>query len=240
MVTRLVTLLLSLCLASPGLAAVAWDATSAPASAQSGTGNITFNHTVTGSNTYILCTVPLNNAISVSALTYNGTTLAQLGTSTMSGVQTVEQWGLKSPSTGTNTVSITTTGTTTSWDVSCMSFTGVDQTTPTGTTVTNNGSATTITVTCSSAADGMVVDGFSLDASDTITVGAGQTQAANRVFPTAGSNTGASSYQAGAASVVMDWTGNASTAAWASICTPLVAATGGGAETFGFRLRLRQ
>ncbi len=107
-----------------------------------------------------------------------------------------------------------------------VAYSGVDQTTPIGTGVLGNtSSATTHSVTVTSATGGMVADVALVGWSD-ITVGAGQTVRYDQddflsVFRSFGM-----SDEAGAASVTMSWT--TTTAADGSvIAVPLIAASGG-------------
>lgn len=103
---------------------------------QASTTGFTFSATVgaglLNSILVLYAQVHTNLGISISAATYNGVALTKIIREN-DGVRnaTVEIWYLKAPASGSNTVSITLTGgTATFFDAVCISYTGVDQTTP--------------------------------------------------------------------------------------------------------------
>ena len=218
MTKRLLLALLLLSVASRAWGAIAVDATS---HSDGATGSsLTFSHTVTGSNTYIVCTAGNRQVgpVDVSTVTYNGGSLAQLGATGAFGTfNKTELWSGIPNATGAHNVVITWASSTANLEGGCVSFTGVDQSTPTGTTVTNTGAGTTATVTITSASGEMVVDGVYEDSSFDLT--ANQTlqwnDNGNLVSTNAGQQTAA-----GAASVVMSW-GIASSRDWGTIGVPL-------------------
>jgi hypothetical protein len=126
-----------------------------------------------------------------------------LWNATVGGIRCVA-FGLKAPATGAHNIVATITSANDGVSAMGVSFTGVDQTTPTGTANTaTNGSASTATVNITSAAGELVVDGLAVGATGTVTVGAGQTQRNSVVV--VGEHSGKSSEEAGAASVTMSW-----------------------------------
>lgn len=104
--------------------AVTFDASSSAAG--NGTTTITWAHTTSGTNRYLLVLTDPMTGPSASSVTYNSVALTLLG----SGI-----WGLVAPATGANSVVITyPTATDTTAFVSALSFNGVDQSVPTAAT----------------------------------------------------------------------------------------------------------
>lgn len=167
----------------------------------------TWAHTVpSGNNRVLVVGISLRTLTrTVTSLTYGGTALTKIGSSNIR--MGVELWRLVGPAVGTANIVATWSGSSdlVGWS---GSFTNVDQTTPTGAIFVSNGSSTTPSVTVASATGELVIDTVSTrgDAKST-TVGAGQTVICSGALGNAGANgRGASSSEAGAASVVMSWT----------------------------------
>ena len=205
--------------------------------------SLSWSHTVSGSNTLLTASVGVGTSGSDSrtvAVTYNGIAMTSAGKVHANNGTTgfVELFYLKAPSSGANTVQVTITG----GNVDAMSggsvsFTGVDQTTPVRNITTNFGSDTTPTVTISSAAGNMVVDGVSSGCSIT---SSNQTSRwiTNVGGCSYGGGPGAQSTAAGASSVVMsyavssdDWGIIGMDVVAASNVNPHVAVRGGGSAT---------
>lgn len=204
----------------------------------------TWNHTVTGSNPYLLVFLAFRVAggmTGASSVTYNGTSLTQLGAAT-NGSTGAEVWGLANPATGTHAVVANWTAASTADVCGAASCTGADLTGGTNTSPIRGGAATTATgtssapsVTVSSNVNDLVFDGIGVSSLVTISsVGSGQTQ--DYVDADAGSNVrrGASSHEAGASSVVMDWTLSAS-GVWSSMGVSVMGPSGGGGGATMFR-----
>jgi predicted ribosomally synthesized peptide with SipW-like signal peptide len=199
-------------------------------STNSGSANassLTWAHTVSGSNRYLVVGVSINNENSgtVSSVTYNGQALTSLGTATNGTNARVEMWGMLAPPTGTHNI-VVTLSTSQRFTAGAVSFTGVHQTTPLGTLVSNTGTSLSASVAASSASGEVVVDVVAKKNSDsTLTVGADQTQRWNEVTTnstTSNNVVGAASTEPGAASVTMSWfISGGSSRPWAIVAIPL-------------------
>jgi hypothetical protein len=108
-----------------------------------------WNHTVSGTNRYLVVGISgWDNSSSLSGITvtYNGDTMTRLGGLDTGGNNVAVLFGLVNPDTGTNQVSIT--GIPAGFSelaAGSVSFTGVDQSTPTGTLVTEADGSVNIT-----------------------------------------------------------------------------------------------
>jgi hypothetical protein len=189
---------------------VAVDA-AASASISSGS-SLSWSHTASGTNRLVIVGVSwvFNNTgfppPAITSITYGGTAMILIG-SRIQDDHEVAQYQLINPPTGAQTVSVTFASAISGAVGGSISFTGVNQTTPTGTFAAANGKSSTPSVTVASAAGEIVIDTIEFDSgATTLTVGAGQTQRWSR-HPY---NWGAGSTEAGAASVTMSWTPNAS------------------------------
>lgn len=182
----------------------------------SGVGPFTYSHTCSGSNRALFVKVSYyDSGDSVSAVSYNGAAMTFIsGSKIANGQYTVEWYYLVNPATGSNTVSVTMTGSVFGIGVTSISFTDAHQTTPYGTPVTGTGTSTTPSVSVSSAATEIVLDGIVIVHGGTLTVGAGQTQRTNEIGG-GGSIKHAASTETGAASTTMSWS-NSSSQVWAS------------------------
>lgn len=163
-----------------------------------------------------------NDVNDITGVTWNGTSMTLIGSVTDpgSGVK-LYRYGLVNPATGTRTL-IVTFGS--SGDVSAMitlrSFSGVNQSTPTGSTVTQTAiAATSISLNVSAASGDVVADaiGAQNGTATTLTPGTGQTQTSNGSSGWGNTTLDrqyATSYKAGAASVTMSWTSSVSKNLW--------------------------
>jgi len=121
--------------------------------------------------------------------TYNAVALTAIPSgSAANGQYHIDGLHLIAPATGTNNLVATF-----SWNVfdvgmGSVSFTGADQTTPLGTAVTATGTSTTPSVTVSSAAGEIVIDGLVIVHGGTLTVGGSQTQQWNSIASGGSSN----------------------------------------------------
>lgn len=203
--------------------AIAFDAVSNLNGAPSS--SLSWSHTCTGADRILIVGIAQRNGRSVTAITYNGVAMTLIGTSGDT-FTTISMYYLLAPATGANTISITFSSSDSDNNGMAVSYTGVHQTTPLGTFVSasNPGSgSTTPSVTASSASGELVVDTVSVQSSATqsITVGSGQTQRNNVIGGATSSEVvGGMSEEAGAASVVMSWTA-ASSARWNIGAVPL-------------------
>lgn len=181
----------------------------------SGVGPFTYSHTCSGSNRALFVKVSYyDSGDSVSAVSYNSVAMTLIpGSDVANGQYHVEWYYLISPATGSNTVSVSTTGGFFDIGVTSISFTDAHQTTPYGTPVTGTGTSTTPSVTVASGATEIVLDGIVIVHGGTLTVGAGQTQRTNEIC--GGFIKHAASTETGAASTTMSWS-NSSSQVWAS------------------------
>ena len=191
-------------------------------SARADTLTITFNHTCTGSDLILIVAVHFDNdAGTVSSVTYNGENLTYIGRATSPdgiGDNVTELWYKVGPATGENEVVATL-----SHDEDCIagaiSYTGVHQSVPIGTPATNSGDDTgPYTVSVNSAANELVIAAISVERGDILT----EDNETERYYNSAAAPDAAFSEEAGAASVEMKWTTDASSyARWSLIGVPL-------------------
>jgi hypothetical protein len=162
---------------------------------------------------------------SATSVTYNGTPLTFAGAQTNGTVRS-EIWYLTAPPSGAHNVAVTAPNAT-AVTATSMSFTGVNQTTPLGSTVGNIGTSTTPSVTTTSAVGEPLFDVMGAVGTTAPTV-AGTTQTLRQTNTTAngldhvviGSSTAPG---AGATSITMSWT--IPSADWAEIAVPIKAST---------------
>ena len=208
--------------------------------------SVTLSHVVSGSDRILVCGYAVNDATPqpVTGATYNGVAMTRLGSEiSTDGLFTYTgAFYLVAPATGTHNAVISTGGGTNGrMFAACTSWTGVDQSTPLGTLVTNSGQthSSPITDNVSSATGELVIDIAVLYASAaTLSVGAGQTLRAEDLNGGNGDDI-AISEEAGAGTVTMSWTHGASTPTYSHFAVPLKPVTGGGGST-GFFRRLHQ
>ena len=201
---------------------IAFDSASSANTGAGTTASLTWSHTVgaSGVNRILIVGVSIRNSASqtVSAVTYNGVALTQVGQTTNSTNARVELWRLIAPATGAHNI-IVTLSAAARFVAGAASFTGVSQTPALalGGYFSATGNTPTPTVTVDSVAEGqLVIDTIAnnnlANATAAPCVGAGQTQrwsdrTTNNV---AGNNTpGAGSTEpapVGGGSVTMTWT----------------------------------
>jgi len=195
--------------------------TSSSAATNMATSSLTWSHTVSaaGSDAFLLVSVgTVEGATSVASVTYGGTALTRIGDITdATGKVSVELWGLKAPAAGTADVVVNLAGAA-AMSAGATTFFGVDQTTPYSTTAFAQGSGGTASVTLASAPGELVVDAAVSHAISTSTPGADQTVLWSELTGNTPKDPWqASSSEAGAASVTMDWTKTGSgVGQWAS------------------------
>jgi hypothetical protein len=159
-----------------------------------------------------------------TGVTYNGTALTFAGAATNGTVRT-EIWYLTAPATGTRSIVVTAPFAT---DITAhsISFTGVDQTTPLGTLVSNIGTGTTASSTANTILGEPVVDIVGAVGTTTPTI-SGSTQTSRTTNNTSSGIgrivSGNSTAFGQAAPVTMSWT--ISSADWAHVAVPIKAST---------------
>ena len=142
-------------------------------------------------------------------------------------------YSLTAPPSGTTNVVITLTGNGTI-AAGATTFTGVDQTTPLGTSVSASGVGNTASILVSSQTGEMVFGTVAYDSSPTLSLpgGSGQTMLWNRRVPTPGNTlAGAASTEAGAASVTHSYS-STENQDWAIVAVPILPASGGATAVF--------
>ena len=162
----------------------------------------------------------------ITGVTFNGVSMASISSVNRNeSTITNFMFGLAGPTTGNVVVSGDTS---LAAEVIVSIYTGVAQTSSTGTKAAATGTGTTPTVDVTSATDELVVDSVGWNAGGDGTAGAGQTKRAEPVAGDGASMDIASSDEAGGATVTMSWTVNAG-GGWAIVGIPLkpaVAAAG--------------
>ena len=197
------------------------------------------SHTIAGADRLLVVNVSIEETVeSVLSVTYGLAALTFKGSQAGAGsFAKIETWFLIAPATGTGTILITLAAAGLSDMVGgAVSFTGVHQTTPLGAFfgATATSTAPSVTVTDGVSGD-MIIDGVAVDSgTQTATVGAGQTERWNRLI--SGNVMGLGSTEAGAASVVMDWSLSVSRV-WAAGAVAVKAAAGAAANALLLRLQ---
>ena len=169
----------------------------------------------------------------VTNVTYNGVALTYSTYTVFSGEARVEFWYMLEadlPAAGTYTVAATIAGSATTFVHGASSWTGVHQTTPFGTIVTNTGSNSTPTVTVGSATGEIVHDFVASKDASGLTVDGSQDQRWNLLAGGQADVHGGGSSEAGDTNVVMSWS-SPGAVEWAIIGVPMKPSGGGGANT---------
>lgn len=157
--------------------------------------------------------------VSTATCTYNSVGMSTFFTDTTGGDRSARVQYLTAPTTGTNQLSCSWTGTQPGY-VIAISLYNVDQTTPHDTQQVQDGSGggTSSTVNVSSAANNMVLDLLiNGNGATALTTGANQTELQQRTGGAAGLHGVLSSWEAGAGTVTMtaSWTGFTTFRYWA-------------------------
>ncbi len=171
---------------------------------------ITFSHTVeTGNNRFLVVQFGWSGlATAITSVKYNSVSMTLIATKSQTdpfgGSLVSSMWGLIAPDTGAHNVEIILNNNPGKAVWAATSWLGVDQATPTGAAVTATMTSNpNISVNVSSAAGEVVIDAV-YGYQPTATKGSSQTL----LFSTTTSdNQGGGSYQPGATTVTMSWTG---------------------------------
>ncbi len=155
-----------------------------------------------------------------------GTLLTQVGTSLSDGWNHTAVARLIAPATGSNTLYGAVNSQVDQMAIGGATWTGVHQTTPLGSPVTNTGVSGTATVDISSASGEVVVDAVATDANVSITKDASQTIIWEQEA-IANDTSDGQSYEAGAATVTMSWALSESTG-WVIMAVAIKPAAGAG------------
>ena len=174
--------------------------------ATDGVVSVNLAHTTSGSNRLMLVSVATDpHGERASAVTYDGVNLSLFGVEELAGNHSrVEIWSLVAPSTGTNNVVVTMTGTAyRGVAVGVMTYNGVNQTAPLLDFGSASGSSAAAAVSVASAQNDFVFAVVHSHSGTGAVPGAGQTEYWDVISDQ--SNGGASG-QPGASSVTSSWT----------------------------------
>lgn len=180
--------------------------------------SLTWSHTCSGEGRALIVGVTMvEDASSVSSVTYNGDALTLIGSAQRvsggSGNVRVEQWKLANPDAGTHDIVVTLSGGVTTLVGGAVSFTGAHPDTAglTGTQATATGASTAPTVNAASSVGDVVVDTMGIyNSGAALSAGASQTERWN-----VGATEGCGSTEPGAGAATMSWTGAVGTPVWA-------------------------
>ena len=222
---------------------IAIDTTSAGTKG-AGVNSISWTHTVSASLSNSILTVQATTAKnpinSISTVAWNGSTTGWSKTvNSVAATQSdsdggllalAEFWYLLAPAAGTFTVLVTPTAGATEMTGGSASFSGVAQSSTFNAASPQKNARTgsiNPTTTVTSATGEMCIDSVCLELVNipTAVVGAGQTQITNQNNGNF-TSMGLGSYEAGAATVVMDWTGlnNANNVGTGQVCVSMIPA----------------
>lgn len=213
-ITKRILLLAGLMLSGTVSAQVAFDAASSATRTSAGT-TLTASHTFGGSNRAALVNVTLFNSthLTATSLTVGGSsTGVTLLHEDANGVNTDDRkhhvvYRVVAPASGAQSVVFTASGSFSDGAIEVVSLTGVDQTTPTGTVATAEGSSAAPSVSVTSASGELVVDAVcGFFPAGTVTTDASQTQRVENESWGGNDAIAAMSTEAGAASVTMSHT----------------------------------
>ena len=192
---------------------------------------VTWNHTTTtAANRYLVVQVGIRlgggtygTNVTTTSVTYGAQAMTLLGGATRGTSERAELWGLVAPASGTGTITVTVSNTgARNLAVTCgaQSFSGVDQSAPTGALAAANNGNTTPTVAVTNSASDYVVDAVAFNTNIALTAGAQQDGRWNTI--TTGQNfSGGSSGAHGYANVTMSWTQTGGSQNWAIAAIPL-------------------
>lgn len=183
--------------------------------ATSNTSTVSWTHDAEGSHRLAVVGVSWGlNAATISSITYGGVPMSQVVTrnNTTKNVQ-IALWKLVAPPTGTQTIVVTFSSSVGGNIMAgAVGFTGVDQTTPTGTPMSSTGGGNSIATTVTSGTNEVVIDTVVSDGNpSSLSAGSSQT-----TLWTGHQNIWiGASVKAGAASVMMTWSEGGSSDDWA-------------------------
>lgn len=163
-----------------------------------------WTHTVgAGSNRILIVTTATKNE-QTNSVTFNAQPMTLIGRQNdADNASRIAMWYRINPATGPGTIQVTFSGGIQEKTMGASSWSGVHQTTPTGTFVSQAGSGTTPSITLSSAPGEVVVDAASNIDAGSITVDPSQVEHWNLTLVNV---SGGHSSETGAASVTMSWT----------------------------------
>jgi len=185
--------------------------------------SFSFNHTTGSGNNRLLTVLIAVNGTDVTSVTYNSVGLT-LKTRSNSLGKHAEEWYLVNPATGSNSVAVVL-GASQEVMARAVSFAGVDQSNPLGTSqVASNSSGTSTSVTISATSNGQCIDTLTLD--QTTSAETANTGQVNTSILNTGSNLHtASSTEPGSTCATQGWSWTTSSLN-VYIATPINAAAG--------------
>lgn len=141
--------------------AVARDASTQATVSGSGVTNYTFSHTCSGSNRVLFVGVYDGAGDTTTSVTYNSVAMTQIGKIALDAeTPFIYVYGLVAPATGSNTVSITRSGTGSVIGGAATSYTGVAQTGFPDASTTNHSFGGTLTTTVTTVAANTLIYSF--------------------------------------------------------------------------------
>jgi hypothetical protein len=224
----LLAVLFALLLSEPSFAAVTYDTDAVDEDTASGTSTSTSITVGAGSNIAVLVCVSLRAAAQdVTDVTVGGVQAVEVANQAneTSNILMSAWVAVLGSSSGSKTVNVTWTPTDRP-KIMMISFHGVDQATPTGTTQksTSDGATSTTTTAVSSSATGLVADCLTTSSAATNkVVGANQTEQIASLVDINGSEEHAST-EPGGASITMSWSWTTAIQ-YAHVAVPLIAAS---------------
>lgn len=213
--------------------AIAYDTNTAPARTI-GTSH-TFSHTCSGSDRLLVVMGQdtSGGTSTVTGVTYNGVAMTKIAGAQVPSDRQITMWYLVAPATGTNDV-VVTSSTSQNLRFHSISYTGVDQTTPTDGSNTNTSSGTSISTTITTTVDNCWMVMFAKDNSGgkTYTTSTGDTirentDAAGHVS----ADTGGAITPAGSNTMTLDAGVSVNKGAIGMAISPATGGGGGGGET---------
>ena len=180
---------------------------------------VTVSHSTAGSDRLLIVGTTGHTTATISGITYAGTSLTQVDGTVVNSRIGGEMWQLVNPDIDANDVVVTWTGEFFRGAVGIISFTGVDQTTPLGTSGIASGLSASPTVDVSSATGELVVDVLANEGASTVTAGASQTERWNQVNTTEDGLQNSGSTEPGASTVTMSW--SITSDDWVIIAVPI-------------------
>jgi len=177
---------------------------------------LSWNHTCSGLNRYLFVSMGTTSATAgtISGVTHNGVAMTNLwDKAAPSPSLRSSGWGLINPATGSQTIVATISGVADGFTGVSNSYTGVHQSVPTGTAVTDSlQTGTAASVTVSATPGNLVVDGAAIgNASSGIAAANGQTPRGAQNLVPSGEHDNRTGELAAIASTTIGWTWTGST-----------------------------
>jgi hypothetical protein len=229
-----------------GAASVTVDSTASANGGANAVGTLSWTHTVSGSSRLIVVGVSLAGGTGAQNVTYQGVSLTKLTATSNASTNTVEIWYLVNPPTGAGTVRVDLpNGNTARYSAGSISYTGVNQSNPFGTSAVNTGTGTTASVAIATTTSGQAIMDVLSKVNSTEAPSPTSPQAPEFSNVTTSGTAASNVYTAGSAVVgsastisSMSWTWPTSARAWAEAAVLINPGgdTGGDSLTESLRL----